>query len=169
MVCFREDSTSLQLTDVVSLYLTAAYLRMLIFISLRDWEILIFYSSRIYTRKHTSLLQLIFFKLFLGQIWFDSSGSPRLKWSICCYYKPKASGTTDLIALVVILFLFFHRLTTLQRLLRRPKTFPRRTRRGSEWWSSPRARMIPWQPSVGQSSSEVPLQPFPTLAPFGNV
>lgn len=41
---------------------------------------------------------------------------------------------------------------TSQRLLIGLKTFPRKTQRGSDWWSSPRARMIPWQPLVGQSS-----------------
>lgn len=46
----------------------------------------------------------------------------------------------------------FCRQMTSQRLLIRLKTFPRKTQRGSDWWSSPRARMIPWQPSVGQSS-----------------
>lgn len=51
---------SLQLTDTVWHYLTAAYLRMLIFISLRDCEILIFSSFPIDPQKHTSLLLLIF-------------------------------------------------------------------------------------------------------------
>lgn len=77
-------------------------------------------------------------------------------------------------------FCFFYRRMTLQRLQRRPKTSPRTTRRGSEWWSSPRARMTLLQLLVGHFgfpfflsaylhiSTQVPLKANPTLAPFGH-
>lgn len=42
-----------------------------------------------------------------------------------------------------------HRRTTSARSQGRLKTSRRKTQRGSEWWSSPRARMTPWQPLVG--------------------
>ena len=45
--------------------------------------------------------------------------------------------------------LCFYRQMTSQRLQKRPKTSPRKTRRGSEWWCSPRARTTLLQLLVG--------------------
>lgn len=60
------------------------------------------------------------------------------------------------------LLLCFHRRMTLRWLRIRPKTSPRRTQKGSDWWSSPRARTTPLQLLVGFSF-------LSTLAPFGHI
>lgn len=49
----------------------------------------------------------------------------------------------------VFFFFSLHRQMTLRRLQRKPKTSPRTTQRGSEWWSSPRARTTLLQLLVG--------------------
>lgn len=50
---------------------------------------------------------------------------------------------------LVCFFFFFYRLMTSQRLRTRPKIYPRRIPKGSEWWSSRRARRTRSQLLVG--------------------
>ena len=191
MACFSRviqytHHLSLQLAEVPLSEHITAYLHTLIFISLRDYNILIFSSPLVTAWKHHWVLLLILFKpAHLVSLSLDPSASIGKIWPLSMtHWSLIDSSEITLCDSFIQLNIFtpalwcFHRQMTLQRLQRRPKTSPRRTERGSERWSSPRARTTALQRLVGHSRFQCfclliytyfLLKAIPALAPFGHL